>query len=69
MKFLSKINKGLVLTIIVLIILSIYLANIEIKRKSAKPEIEKVVKEYIALTNEYAVLPEEMQKLYSRNNK
>lgn len=63
MKILKKINKGFILTIIVILILSVYLFNIEVKRNSAKPDIQKAVEEYIELANEYAVLPEDMQKL------
>ncbi len=64
MKLLRKINKGLVLTVIVLGILCIYLFSVEAKRNSAKPEIEKAVKEYIELINKYAVVPEDLQKVY-----
>lgn len=63
MKYLRKINKGLILTILVIAILSIYLVSVEAKRNAAKSEIEKVVKEYIQLVNKYAVLEEDMQKL------
>lgn len=65
MKLFRKLNKGLMLTILVVGVLAIYLFAIESKRNAAKPEIEKVVKEYIELTNKYAVLPEDMQKLYN----
>jgi len=64
MKFLRKINKGLILTIIVLIVLIVYLINVEAKRNSEKPNIEIAVKEYINLINKYAVMPEEYQKVY-----
>lgn len=66
MKFLKKINKGLVLTIIVIVLLVIYLVNIEVKRSAEKPNIEKIAKEYIELVDKYAVLPEEYQKIYSK---
>jgi len=65
MKFLRKINKGLVLTIIVLLILSIYLINVETKRNKEKPEIEKVCSDYIELINKYATIPQETQKIYA----
>jgi len=66
MKFLKKINKGLVLTIIVIVLLVIYLVNIEVKRSAEKPNIEKIAKEYVELVDKYAVLPEEYQKIYSK---
>lgn len=63
MNLLKKINKGLILTIIVLLILGIYLFVVESKRNEAKPEIEEIVKEYIAIVNKYSVVPEDMQKI------
>jgi len=63
MNLLKKINKGLILTIIVLLILGIYLFVVESKRNVAKPEIEGVVKEYIEIVNKFAVVPEDMQKI------
>ena len=64
MNFLKKINKGLVLTIVALIILIVYLANIEGKRNAEKPNIETAIKEYIEIIDKYVVLPSEDQKLY-----
>ncbi len=66
MKMLNKINKGLILTILVLLVLFIYLFTVEINRNKAKPEIEKTVKEYIELMNKYAVVPSDMQNLYAQ---
>ena len=63
MNLVKKINKGLILTIIVLLILGIYLFVVESKRNEAKPEIEEIVKEYIAIVNKYSVVPEDMQKI------
>ena len=62
MKFLKKINKGLVLTILVLLGLIIYLINVEVTRNKVKPEIEKICKEYI---DEYLKMPEGADKLYT----
>lgn len=64
MKYLKKINKGVVLTIIVLLVLVIYLVTLEISRNKEKPRIEEICKEYIELINKYAVAPESSQKLY-----
>ena len=61
MRILKKINKGLILTIIVLVVLIIYLTNVEKQRGADKPAIQKACEEYIALTDKYVVLPEEMQ--------
>ena len=59
----KKINKGLILAIIVLLALTIYLVNVENQRKADKPDIKAVCEEFIALTDKYSVLPEEMQNL------
>lgn len=61
MRILKKINKGLILTIIVLVVLIIYLTNVEKQRGADKPAIQKACEEYIALTDKYVVLPEDMQ--------
>lgn len=63
MKILKKINKGFILTVIVLVALSIYLINLEKQREADKKEIEEVCEQYIEFTNKYVVLPEEYQKL------
>lgn len=62
MKVLKKINKGLVLTIIVLAALLIYISGVEKQRNADKPDIRKACEEFIALTDKYVVLPEDMQK-------
>ena len=62
MKVLKKLNKGLILTIIVVAALLIYISSIEKQRNSDKPDIRKACEEFIALTDKYVVLPEDMQK-------
>lgn len=62
MKVLKKINKGLILTIIVLAALLIYISGVEKQRNADKPDIRKACEEFIALTDKYVVLPEDMQK-------
>ena len=62
MKFLKKINKGLLLTIILLVVLVIYFKSVERQREANKPEIKKACEEFIAFTDKYVVLPEDMQK-------
>ena len=69
MKILKKINKGLILTIIVLVALITYLTNVEKQRESDKQDIRKVCEEYIALTDKYVVLPEDMQTFTGKISK
>ena len=64
MKILRKINKGLMLTVIVIACLIVYLIGVESQRNKEKPNIDEAVKEYVALINKFAVLPTENQKLY-----
>lgn len=66
MKFLRKVNKGLVLTIIVIVALVIYLVGVETKRSAEKPNIEQAVKDYIEIVDKFAVMPEEYQKIYTK---
>ncbi len=61
MKFLKKINKGLILTILVLLILFLYLFNLEAKRNEMKPQIEEAINTYLDLIDKYAVLPTDLQ--------
>ena len=63
MKVLKKINKGLILTILVLIVLVIYFSNLEKQRASDKTDIKKACESFIELTDKYSVLPEELQTL------
>ena len=63
MNILKKINKGLILTILVLIVLVIYFSNLEKQRASDKTDIKKVCESFIELTDKYSVLPEELQTL------
>ena len=66
MKFLKKINLGLILTIIVVTAVTIYSVNIELKRNKQKDEIKNLCEEFIDLTNKYAILPEEYQNLENK---
>ena len=59
---LKKINKGLILTIIVLAALLIYISGVEKQRNADKPDIRKACEDFILLTDKYVVLPEDMQK-------
>jgi len=63
MKILKKINKGLILTILVVLTLTIYLVRVEKQRKSDKETIRKSCEEFIEFSDKYLAYPEEMQKL------
>lgn len=58
MKKLRKINKGLILTIIVLVLLISYLVSQEIQRGREKDNIIKASEEYLSLLDKYSMLPE-----------
>lgn len=61
MKILRKINKGLLLTLLVVLILLIYIFRLEQTRKLQKNEILNVCKNYIEMLNNYTKLPNEYQ--------
>ena len=63
MKFLRKINLGLILTIIVVAAVAIYSVNVELNRNKEKENIKKACEEFIDITNKYAMLPEQKQDL------
>lgn len=47
MKALKKINKGLILTILVLIVLILYFNDLEKQRDKDKPDIKKTCEDFI----------------------
>lgn len=61
MKFVKKINMGLILTIIAVIAVIIYSVNLENTRNSAKGDIKKSCEEFISTTSKYYTLPENYQ--------
>lgn len=63
MKKLRKINKGLILTIIVVIVLVTYLIGVEKQRESDKEKIKIACEEFLKLRDKYTVLPETEQIL------
>ncbi len=67
MKIWKKINKGLLLTIIVLIVLITYLKGVEKQREADKTAIKTSCEEYINLIDNLMVLPEDMQNLSEEN--
>lgn len=58
MKRLQKINKGVLLTIVVLVILCIYLIQVEVSRNAQKEEILASCKQYISIMDQYSVKTE-----------
>lgn len=63
MRILKKINKGAILTIIVLVALVIYLVGVENQRKEDKQIIKQKCEEIVGVIDECMVYPEDMQKL------
>lgn len=59
MRSLRKINKGLIATIIVVCILTIYLVSVEMDRKQQKGKIESVCKEYLHAYDTIMAIPEQ----------
>ena len=66
MKIWKKINKGLILTIIVVVILIIYLEQVERQREIDKTTIKTACNEYIKMVDSLIILPEDLQG-YSQN--
>ena len=66
MKIWKKINKGLILTIIVVVILIIYLEQVERQRELDKTAIKTACNEYIKMVDSLIILPEDLQE-YSQN--
>lgn len=63
MKFIKKLNIGLVLAIIAILAVIIYSVNIENERKASKQEIKKSCEEFINITDKYYTLPENYQTI------
>lgn len=58
MGILKKINKGLILTILVILGIFVYLFSLESYRSSQKPAIKSACEEYMNVINKYMMLPE-----------
>lgn len=56
-----KVNKGLILTLIVLLALTIYILNVEQQRKADKENIKKICEQFISFTDKYTILPIDIQ--------
>ena len=61
MRFIKKINIGLVLAIIAIVAVVVYSVRVENERKSAKEDIKVVCESFIDLTDKYSILPAEYQ--------
>jgi hypothetical protein len=57
MKLVSKINRGLIATIIVLIAVIVYIVIVGVSQSVQKPEIKKACTDYIAMDIKYKLLP------------
>jgi hypothetical protein len=57
MKLLSKINRGLIATLIVLIAVIIYIIAVNVGQDMQKPEIKKACADYISMDIKYKLLP------------
>ena len=58
MKVFSKINRGVILTVIVLLGVAAYLIGLEIMQSSASKDIEALCQKYVAAELNYHMLPE-----------
>lgn len=57
MRLLWKINRGLILTVLVIIAVATCLTVQAVSFNSAKPEIQEICKDYIKTVTDYAMLP------------
>lgn len=62
MKFLTKINRGLILTSVILIVIFIYLFAQSAAEARVKPEIKDLCQKYINTEISYKMLPEKYKK-------
>jgi hypothetical protein len=62
MKFLSKINRGLILTVLIIVAIVIYLVAQSISESKVTPKIKEVCQQYINTAINYSQLPEKYRK-------
>jgi hypothetical protein len=60
-KFLKKINRGFFLTLLVVLVVSIYCLSVEMSRAEQGPAITEACEEYLEEYNEWVILPEKYQ--------
>lgn len=68
MKFIKKINIGLILTIIAIFAVVVYSVNLESERMLAKDDIKKSCENFINLTDKYCTLPSEYQVIGEKSS-
>ncbi len=68
MKFIKKINIGLVLAIIAILAVVVYSVNLGNERKLAKEDIKKSCENFIDLTDKYYTLPTEYQVIGEKSS-
>ena len=66
MKLLRKINKGFILTTIVLIAIITYIVCLEIQRNNEKGAIKEACEAYLAFEGKYTLLPKEYQSFTNK---
>lgn len=66
MKLFKKINKGLILTTIVLVILITYIVTLEIQRNKEKGVIKEACEAYLEFESKYTLLPKEYQSFTNK---
>jgi hypothetical protein len=62
MKWLSKINRGAILTVFVLLCVTVYLVSLSIIHSAQIPGIEQLCRAYLADEVRYSMLPEDQRK-------
>ncbi len=60
-KFLKKINRGLILTVFVVLAVIIYLVSLGIYNASQKPVLENLTEEFLEVYLQYEMLPEQFR--------
>lgn len=69
MNILKKINKGVLLTFLVLIILLTYIVIVELRRNGEKDQIKQMCTKYIEFENKYSIMPREYWYTQGKINK
>lgn len=62
-RFLKRVNRGLVLALVLLIALTGYIVTDEIRFKAEKPEITKLMNQFLEDSSQMGIFPKEYQKI------
>lgn len=62
MKFLAKLNRGAILTVLVLLAVVLYLLTLHFSQAAAVPEIKNTCRNYITTAVKYQMLPQKYRK-------